>query len=61
MLPIDFNRSVKIFIRGMEKWFQSGDRWIKVEHVSVTSRLLNWMLEIDENGLLSAWRKVKTM
>lgn len=25
MLLIDFNRFVKIFILGMEKWFQSGD------------------------------------
>jgi hypothetical protein len=36
----------------MEKWFQSRDKWIKVEHDSVTSQLLNWMLEIDENALL---------
>jgi hypothetical protein len=30
---------MKIFIPGMEmeKWFQSGDRLIKVEHVNVTS------------------------
>jgi len=32
----------------MGKWFQSRDKMIRVEHASVTSRLLSWMLEIDE-------------
>lgn len=50
-LPIDFDRCVKIYIPRMEKWFQLEDRLIKVEHVNVTSRLMNWMLEIDGNGL----------
>jgi hypothetical protein len=36
-LPINFNKSVKIFILDMEKWFQSGDRLIKVEHANVIS------------------------
>jgi len=35
----------------MEKWFQLGDRLIRVEHADVTSRLMNWMLEIDGNAL----------
>jgi len=50
-LSIYFNRCVKIFRLGMEKWFQTKDRLIKVEHVNVTSPLLNSMLEIDVNGL----------
>jgi hypothetical protein len=36
-LPINFNRFVKIFILDMEKWFQSGNMLIKVEHSNVTS------------------------
>ncbi len=43
-LPIDFDKCVKIYILGMEKWFQLGDRLIRVEHANVTSRLMNWML-----------------
>jgi len=35
----------------MEKWFQLKDRLRRVEHVGLTSRLMNWMLEIDGNGL----------
>jgi hypothetical protein len=37
MLLINSNKSVKIFIPSMEKWFQFGDRLIRVEHVGVTS------------------------
>ncbi len=50
-LAIDSNTCVKIFRLGMEKWFQPKDRLIRVEHVGVTSPLLNWMLEINVNGL----------
>jgi hypothetical protein len=35
----------------MEKLFQPGDMLIRVEHVGVTSKLLNWKLEVDGNGL----------
>ncbi len=40
-LPIDFGRSVKIYVLWLDKWFQFGDRLIRVAHVSVTSQLLN--------------------
>lgn len=50
-LLIDYNGSVKILRPGLETWFQLGDRFIRIEHVNVTSRLLSWMLEINENGL----------
>lgn len=50
-LPIDFGRSVKIYVLWLDKWFQFGDRLIRVAHVSVTSQLLNQNLEIGENGL----------
>ncbi len=50
-LPIDSNGSMKILTTGLETWFQLGDRLIRIEHVSVMSRLLSWMLEINENGL----------
>ncbi len=50
-LPINSNRFVRIFKLGREKRFQREDRLIRVEHVCVTSPLLNWMLEIDVNGL----------
>jgi hypothetical protein len=36
-LLVDFGRSVKIYVLGLEKCFQFGDRLIKVEHASVTS------------------------
>jgi hypothetical protein len=36
-LLMNFNKSMKIFILDMEKWFQFGNRLIKVEHVGVTS------------------------
>jgi hypothetical protein len=32
----------------MECWFKIGDRLEKVEHVSVTSKILSLMLEIDQ-------------
>jgi hypothetical protein len=40
-----------IYIFGMEKWFQLEDRLIRVERVDLTSKLMNWMLKIDGNGL----------
>jgi len=36
---------------GMEKLFQLGDKLVRVEHVGVISRLLNWKLEVDGDGL----------
>jgi len=36
----------KLFL-GMECWFKIRDRLVKMDHVKVTSRLLNWMLEIN--------------
>jgi hypothetical protein len=50
-LLINYNGSVKILTPGLETWFQLGDRLIRIEHVNVTSQLLSWMLEINENGL----------
>jgi hypothetical protein len=50
-LPIDSIRCVKIFLPGMEKLFQPGDRLIRIEHVSVTFKLLSWKLEVDGDGL----------
>jgi hypothetical protein len=35
----------------MECWFRIKDSLLKVEHVGVTPRLLNWMLEIDETKM----------
>jgi hypothetical protein len=49
-LPIDSNRCVKIFMPGMEKLFQPSDMLVKVEHVGVTFRLLNWKLEVNGDG-----------
>jgi hypothetical protein len=53
ILPISSNRCVKIFILGMEKWFQLGDKLVRVKHVGVTFKLVKWMLEIniDESNL----------
>ncbi len=31
----------------MECWFKIRNRLVKMDHVKVTSRLLNWMLEIN--------------
>jgi hypothetical protein len=36
----------KLFL-GMECWFKIKDRLVGMDHVKVTSRLLNWMLEIN--------------
>jgi hypothetical protein len=47
-LPIEENRSTKIFIPGMEWWFRLGDRLTRVEHAGVTSRMLSWILEADQ-------------
>jgi hypothetical protein len=40
-LPIDLNRYVKIFIHGMEQWFQAWDKLVRIEHVNETSMLLS--------------------
>lgn len=41
VLPISSNKCVKIFKPRMEKWFQPGDRLVRVEHASVTSKLVS--------------------
>lgn len=38
---------LKIKNLGMECWFKIRDRLVKMDHVKVTSRLFNWMLEIN--------------
>jgi hypothetical protein len=35
----------------MEKLFQLGDRLIRIEHVTVAFKLLNWKLEVDGDEL----------
>jgi hypothetical protein len=50
ILLISSNRCVKIFIPGMEKWFQLRDKLVKVEHVGVISRLVSWLLKINQDG-----------
>jgi hypothetical protein len=35
----------------MECWFRIKNRLAKVEHAKVTSRLLNWMLDIDKSRM----------
>jgi hypothetical protein len=50
-LLVDSDRCVRIFMLGMEKLFQLGDKLVRVEHVGVISRLLNWKLEVDGDGL----------
>ncbi len=49
-LLVKGNRYVKILILGMEQWFKLGDRLVRVEHASVTSRLISWILDIGVDG-----------
>jgi hypothetical protein len=35
----------------MEKLFKHGYKIIRVEHARVASRLLNWILEVDQVGV----------
>ncbi len=46
-LLVDLNNYVKIFIHGLEQWFQAWDKLVRVEHVNETSMLLNQMLEVE--------------
>lgn len=50
-LPINRNRLVKIFVPNMEKLFKPRNKIVKVEHVRVTSKLLSWILEVDQAGI----------
>jgi hypothetical protein len=40
-----------IFVLGMEDLFKTKDRIVKVSHSKATSRLLNWILNIDKVGV----------
>ncbi len=58
-LPIEENGYAKIFIPSMECYFRPGDRLIRVEHVGVTTRMLNFILETNQKRISSGLLKVK--
>lgn len=47
-LPIKENKYAKIFIPSMKCCFRLGDRLVRVEHVGVTTKMLNWIFEPDQ-------------